>query len=57
MLLAGENDDFQVVQFWEDVSQESVQTPQDVFARIVGEENCAAQIFSVVHCKDLLAGR
>eukprot|EP00803_Ostreobium_quekettii_P003854 evm.model.scf_787.5 EVM.evm.TU.scf_787.5 scf_787:45503-61553(+) len=37
VLLAGETDDYQVVQFWEDVDKDSVQTPHDVFARVAAD--------------------
>lgn len=36
MLTAGEDDDFQVVELWETVTPESVQTPREVYAALAG---------------------
>lgn len=36
VLTAGEDDDFQVVELWEYVTEASVQTPSDVYAALEG---------------------
>ncbi|GMH33294.1 hypothetical protein BSKO_01128 [Bryopsis sp. KO-2023] len=35
ILLAGENDDYEVVEFWADVTESSIQTPQEVIAQMI----------------------
>lgn len=36
ILLAGENDDFRVVEFWENLEIGAIQTPQEVFLHMTG---------------------
>lgn len=36
-MLAGESDYYEVVDYWECVEPGSVQTPQEVFAQMIGE--------------------
>lgn len=40
ILIAGETDDFQVVEEWESATEADVQTPSEVYAALAGAHSC-----------------
>lgn len=56
ILIAGETDDFQVVEEWEPVTEAEVQTPSEVYASLAGAlflcSPCLQRKLNIFNCRD-----